>query len=149
MITILKFVTKYLPLRKLGRNGDYLHRSFVIRTPWFGIFIHRFLESDSSDRLHSHPFPGFSIILSGSYVEERLHGNVVKSKVLRPFDFNFLNKKTFHRVDLLTKEVWTLFVRGPKPKKKDYQWGFIDRNTLEYLDSEKYITDGSLLEDID
>lgn len=155
-VKVLEFITKHLPIRHLGRNGEYMKRWFVFRIKkyrWLPrIFIHKFLISDPEVQyLHSHPFNGsFSIILWGSYREERLifteaHCEIV-SKVFKPGMINILGKDCYHRVDLLTPNVWTLFVTGGNKKK--YHWGFIDRNTLEEFPAKDIVGD-SELEDID
>ncbi len=135
------WLSRFLPMVKLGDNGDYLHRFFIIRSKWFNVVLHRFLRSDGDQELHNHMWPGFSIILVGSYREEKMTSNwnddawysPVRTKVVRWF--NVLKKDDFHRVDLLTPDVWTLFFYGPKVRD---DWGFIDRNTLKYTGQESF-----------
>jgi hypothetical protein len=152
MVKLLEWFTQYLRIRHLGRNGDYLTRWFVLRIKKYRwtprIFIHKFLTSDpESWLLHSHPFQGsFSIILWGSYREERLVNSEIVTKVFKPGMINILGKDACHRVDLLTPHVWTLFFTGGNKKK--YSWKFIDRNTLETFEPKDIIGDSSL-EDID
>lgn len=86
----------------------------------FSVYLHRFHLPDQDDAMHNHPWRwAFSIILTGCYLEQREYdaprwcrsaGSVV-----------FLSDKTFHRVDRLFGETWTLFVVGPKTGS----WGFL------------------------
>lgn len=114
------------------------------------VFLHRFVCSDEDDELHNHPWDrSVSFILAGGYEEERrvpattpvLHsyGPVTKLvehdvwkvivRRIRPFTFNHIGVGDFHRVDLLEKDAWTIFVTG----KKMQTWGFWDRYTGKFL----------------
>ena len=69
-----------------------------------------------------------SLVLVGGYIEERRNRFVpwmVVRRVLRPWSFNFLRPRDFHRVDLIDGEAWTLFLVGPKVT----HWFFWDRET--------------------
>lgn len=91
------------------------------------VFLHRFHRGDDDVALHNHPWGwGFSLILSGGYREELRAGDEVVTREFRPGDVNFLTHETYHRVELLEDECWTLFVAGPKTTGS---WGFWDRET--------------------
>ncbi len=132
IVDICKWVGSKLAMRGRGRdeaNGDYLIRYFVFRSKRFGIFLHNFKRSDEDRELHCHPWNGMSLILAGSYQEERLAADgSVETKIVRPGSLNFLKPDTFHRVDLQTPEVWSLFFVGTKQQT----WGFKNRFTGEY-----------------
>jgi len=73
----------------------------------------------------------FSIVLAGGYVEERrdvvggrLKFQVVR-RIIRPPSLNRIGQHDFHRVELIEKDAWTLFVAGPKASS----WGFWNRHT--------------------
>lgn len=50
----------------------YLRRRRIIQTPWAAIYIHDILGRDHEDTPHSHPFPFYSLVLRGGYLE-RIH----------------------------------------------------------------------------
>lgn len=128
-------------------DGDkYLTR---IMLPWriLGVrpYLHRFHRADADRFPHNHPWAwAFSLILCGSYDEERIDADGVDSlRLLRAacggidsgtrdytlFStrrvvrwFNFLRDTDYHRVEKLNGDVWTLFVTGPRHGD---DWGFL------------------------
>jgi hypothetical protein len=106
------------------------------------VWLHYFHISDPGDELHDHPWSGWSLILRGGYIEERMTvvdriitnlndysfrvDNIYEKKVrvLRPGDINRLGPLDFHRVDLLGAGCWTLFVPG----KRNRDWQFLGRD---------------------
>lgn len=125
------FVSSLLEMVKIPADSNYLHRFFILRTPLGGIFLHRFMESDPDEELHNHMWPGFSIILSGSYKEEKMSKAKlpVKTKIVKPGNINIIGKDDFHRVELQTADVWTLFFYFRKVRS---DWGFLHPVTLQY-----------------
>lgn len=115
-------------------NEKYLSRYYLFRKPvkWLpSVYLHCFHASDEDQELHDHPWSSsFSIILSGSYREEFRENGLVKSRIMKPGMINLVSGNKFHRIDLETEKVWTLFVSGPKSKN----WGFWNRNTGKYVD---------------
>jgi hypothetical protein len=130
----------------LGRQGDpYMTR---VRSPWIWVpfvgkvqvRLHRFHRGDLERALHNHPFRwALSIILSGSYDEERLAPDA--DDLARLYEcatgakapkslftttrhvrwFNFLTDSDYHAVRDLHGDVWTLFIVGPRTQ----EWGFL------------------------
>lgn len=105
------------------------------------IFLHHFHSSDmdiapsGAYYLHNHPWPfSFSIILDGGYVETRLEPGDESSEdyYYDPGSINTISAKTFHRIELLGNDGWSLFFTGWRSKKRS--WGFLDPVTNEYLD---------------
>lgn len=103
-------------------------------------WLHNIRRSDSEAELHSHPWPwAASFILWGGYWEERrvwdaiVGGWVVRQRWVRPWSFNFLRGDTFHRIDVGSKPVWTLFLTAPAFSKGG--WGFWDRHTGRFIPS--------------
>lgn len=100
-------------------------------------YVHRFCASDADPELHCHPWrEATSYVLAGGYREERYRPEVnVAGVLLRergtfwqtfpPFSRNFVFQHTFHRVELLEEDAWTLFVTGPKVDT----WGFVCAKT--------------------
>ena len=112
-----------------GELGQpYLERYMLFRWGKDGentLFLHRFLDSDSDQGVHDHPWDSKSFILCGGYNEERMiDRNGVLSMILRdikPLSFNRILKTDFHRIILKDKvPVWTIFYHGQRVKK----WGF-------------------------
>ncbi len=109
----------------------------------FGVrpLLHRFHRGDGDRALHNHPWTwSLSIILRGSYTEERLEGHVnmagkqvAITKERRVRWFNWLTHKDFHRVATLHGDVWTLFLSGPRRQ----DWGFLENG--ETTPHETYI----------
>lgn len=127
-------------------NTPYLYRYYLepdgedIRC-----FLHKFVSSDAIGELHSHPWEwSVSIILAGAYVEHRTKGwansggselsvkhdvhhpltvqlGKHEQKMVVPFDVNHIQHDDFHRVELCSEAVWTLFVHGPRK----FDWGFV------------------------
>jgi hypothetical protein len=109
-----------LPVAVIHRdddNGPYLERYHLIRTRWFGCYLHRFHRSDP-DGFHDHPWPFLTVLLTHPYVEHTLHGLRTRMP-LRPYVRGI---DSFHRVELfMPGRTWTLFFHGPVLKK----WGFL------------------------
>ena len=133
---------------RLIRRGDdktgipYLWRAYLgerkdLTKSIAGGFLHRFVSSDEQE-WHCHPWEwSYAFIIKGAYREQRvrataidtdlktasavLDGNSLETAEFHPGDTNLILVETFHRVDLLTPEVWTLFVHGPRVQ----DWGFV------------------------
>jgi hypothetical protein len=132
---LLARVAARLPVRVItGEGGDpYLYKFLVWqsgegRDTW-RVHLHRFVRSDADRELHNHPWRwAVSLILAGGYREEY---RTVEAKpqvawqTKRPGSINVVLPSTFHRVDLLEHDCWTLFVSGPVVQS----WGFWDRFT--------------------
>jgi hypothetical protein len=142
---------RYLPFRRrtIMRGGEpYLTRIYLTpstgrlgswwRARYRGLFLHCFHTSDP-DGLHNHPWhDARSLILRGAYFEERnfapiesvadllpLNGPhyscMVTKRIYWPGNVNTITDRDWHRVELLSDEVWTLFSAGTKHGKG---WGF-------------------------
>jgi hypothetical protein len=104
------------------------------------VYLHHFLRSDEDvEDLHSHPWPAHAYILAGGYVEERrvedpastIGYRVVGERYFRPGAVNVIAPDTFHRVDLLERDAWSLCVTGPKRvlDEGEAAWSFWNRET--------------------
>lgn len=112
----------------------------------FGIFVHRFVASDTPWEVHNHPWAwSVSLILAGAYREIKYtwkprlvaasidsHRHIAevgltnrREAVFSPFDINTIDYHDAHRVELIGKECWTLFVHGPRKST----WGFANEKT--------------------
>jgi hypothetical protein len=110
------------------------------------VYVHRFVSGDDEPELHNHPWEeATSLILAGGYVEERrsqrLSGpfplsendptrrfEIVSQRFL-PGMFNYILRDTYHRVQLLEGDCWSLIFCG----RKVSSWGFWDPETGEEL----------------
>lgn len=101
----------------------YLRRWWIIKTPWFGIILHRMDAPDARPELHDHPFGFLSIVLRGGYIERRLRPRestidethrVRFVNRVRPFDAHSIRR-------LLSVPTWTLLLVGPYRRT----WGFL------------------------
>lgn len=107
----------------------------------FSVMLHKFHKSDDAGDLHNHPWKfALSFVLAGGYSEEKrtLTGTAhdpVTCRTVLPFTFNLIRATHFHRVDLLEKDAWTLFVSGPRINS----WGFWNRSTQEYRHWREYL----------
>lgn len=119
-----------------NRYGDMRPGVFWPKGP--GVMLHCFHRSDNALDPHSHPWKwAVSLILSGGYDEERwdpVAGKIVTRRFL-PGSINVLRLDDFHRVDLLAKECWSLFITGPRYSS----WGFRLRKTGEFVPHREYI----------
>jgi hypothetical protein len=97
----------------------------------FAVFLHKFHRGDDDLELHNHPWTwSVALILSGGYREEYRRGapesgGCVFARTMGPLSLNVIHHDTFHRVELLDKDAWSLFVAGPREKS----WGFWNRAT--------------------
>lgn len=147
MTTLNKLLYKLtggLPCRVICL-GDvpYLERYYVGKVFGVTIYLHRFVSSDSERHVHNHPWRrGLSLILAGSYVEERATdmSNISRSGCLTTMTrrrwFNRVDGNTFHRIHRAEPGTWSLFMHGPRQQingdlyglgpKIDKGWGFFD-----------------------
>lgn len=124
MKKLLFWLTDRLPMRVIN-DGErpYLERYYLFTILGWRFYIHQFVGSDPERSIHDHPWRrAFSIILSGSYVEE------LRSGIREVNWFNSLTGDTFHRVILqrdksgIERPCWTLFFHSKDNVK---QWGFL------------------------
>jgi len=143
-----EFTRHLKPRRIMSREGDsvYLERFYICGGPSedgqfadepIGVMLHRFVRSDEDGELHNHPWEASaSLILAGGYSEERRLGDdSVERREFGPFSINVILANHFHRVDLLEKDAWTLFV----VTRKAQSWGFWHRITKAFTPWREFI----------
>lgn len=124
------YLTRIYLTPSTGRLGKWWRDRFA------GRFLHCFHKSDS-DGLHNHPWrDARSVILRGAYYEERARACYTNGERVRPHDVekcewarriywpgdtNTITEHDWHRVELLSDTVWTLFTAGARHGKG---WGF-------------------------
>lgn len=140
----ISFATFFrLNVREIYRrdNSKYLTRYYIFRKPfkWLpSVYLHCFHASDEDLELHNHDWKrSISFILTGSYLEERFVGNNIVTRILKSGMFNYIKADDFHRVELKSKRVWTLFISGSKVGASG--WGFKSRDTFEFVPWQKHI----------
>jgi len=96
----------------------------------FALYLHRFHRDDPDMELHNHPWQwSVSLILAGGYLETRRVWTggtfTVGRREFLPGMINAIFADTYHRVDLLEDDVWSLFLVGPVVQS----WSFWDPET--------------------
>lgn len=119
---LIKFIKKHCKSRTIHLDGNpYLTRYYIFSNRFFGLFLHHFHRSDFDRDLHNHPWAfAISYILSGGYTEVKL-ARGFEPAVYNKGNFNFISGSCFHRIAIITPNLYTLFFRGPRNKK----WGFL------------------------
>jgi hypothetical protein len=96
----------------------YLHRWFVVRTKFLGVFIHKFELSDEDRALHDHPWNFLVVPLFRGYNEFNAKG---VHRVWPIIGTRFRRGTYRHRVELIDgKPSWSLFFRF----RRFRIWGF-------------------------
>lgn len=99
-------------------DRPYLDRHVLVQTPFGGVYVHRFRASDDDRSLHDHPWNFLSIILKGEYREIISEDGSYYRR--RQGDIAYRKATHRHYVKLVTPEVWTLMIVGPRIRR----WGF-------------------------
>ena len=115
-------LARVVPKRAITPQGEaYLTRFYLAgwrpdnRIDAPSIYLHHFVASDPDDAVHSHPWAwSASLILVGGYRETRClpNGARVQREYL-PGDMNVILANDRHRIDLIERDCWTLFLAGP------------------------------------
>jgi len=127
-----------------GRDGKpYMSRYRVIDLgkERGRVYLNHFHRGDEDRELHNHPWHGVSLILAGGYREERREGRIVVARDYKPGDVNVICPDTFHRVDLLEADCWTLFATGPVVQS----WGFWSRVTGDFTPWREFVRSKGLV----
>ncbi len=96
----------------------YMLRWYLLpRNDVFNIYYHRILRDDDDRALHDHPWPSFSIMVTGRMVEVTPDGE----RLIRAGDCVYRGPEFAHRLQLVGGvPAETLFITGPKVR----DWGF-------------------------
>jgi hypothetical protein len=140
---MFKYILNKLPKKDIYREDGslYLTRYYIYRKKYLwlpSLYIHCFHSSDYDMELHNHGWEySCSLILKGKYKEEyRTKDMKVKERILGPGRFNLIKSSKFHRIDLVTPKVWTLFFSGWK--KEGWSWGFWNRDSGLFMNHEDF-----------
>lgn len=99
-----------------GYYQPYLDRVYLFRCRLFSIRFHKILMSDRDRHLHDHPWTWVTFMVRGAYFETTEAG----VRKVRAGMVNGHRATTPHKLTLISKEVWTLFITGPEKR----EWGF-------------------------
>lgn len=95
-------------------NEIYLDRFIILRTRWFGIYLHNLRLSDPNE-FHDHPWASMSWILAGRYTE-RFHDHTSKERIAGHVGFR--GARTLHRIE------------NPRPEDHEAEWRLWDDGVL-------------------
>ncbi len=131
MKKLLYWLSARRPCRLIhSGNQRYLERYYLGQLFGLTFYLHRFVAADGDRALHDHPWRMcLGICLAGGYRERRLRwldpekGLDCVIRQVRPGAFNWISASTFHQIESVRKETWTLFIHTRKIK----QWGFIEK----------------------
>ena len=104
---------------KIGPPDDpYMLRWWLIpRNEAFNVYYHRILHDDDDRALHDHPWPSFSVMMTGAIREITPEG----PRILLKGDCIYRGPDMAHRLELVRGEpAETLFITGPRVR----EWGF-------------------------
>jgi hypothetical protein len=130
-----------LKINRIYNAGSlYMTRYYIFRKMFWwmlSIYIHNIHKSDPDKELHNHKWKySISFILKGAYCESfRDKNDQVQTKIYRAGNINIIPANKFHKLELLTPEVWTLFISGPSVQ----DWGFWDSETKKYTNWKKFL----------
>lgn len=112
------YARNWLCKKDIFRKAEelYLTRYVIFRCRWFGIYIHRFHQSDFPT-VHDHPWNWIAIPLTLGYTEHHADGT---STWRAPGTPKFRKAEEFHWIELTKGPCWTLFMHG----KYRRHWGF-------------------------
>ena len=107
-------------------TGIYVRR-WGIETPWFSVRLHQWLGDDDPRAHHNHPWPFWTLILKGryldvTYADERHLMDHRSCEVMRPGTVRYRPATHLHTVRLETDTCWSLVVTGPIVRR----WQFHD-----------------------
>jgi len=113
----------------------------------FNLFLHKFIQGDTDEHLHDHPWGFMNFIIQGGYNETVFtydeHKKITgKETIWRGRGYMAQQPATFcHRLTLDSEKptCWTLFV----PLKRNRPWGFWKqkKDDYEWVESESYFSE--------
>lgn len=94
----------------------------LLYTPYFGIYLHKWLKPDPRLTPHNHPWSFFSIILKGEYTERRVNGDYFfVEQEFGAGSCNVVRRSDFHAVSNVVEPTWSLMFVG-----RDHGgWGYL------------------------
>lgn len=112
----------------------YLRRWYLLKTPFFGIYLHAIYREDHDRNLHDHPWSFISFILSGGYIEERIDAIGDPIRINFVARFNRLRHGEYHRIlKLDIVPTYSLVFVG----RRRSSWGFVEDGA--WIDHRTYV----------
>lgn len=96
-------------------RGPLLTRYFLIRTRWFGVYLHCFHTADDQRAMHDHPWGYIVFLFHRGYHEQTPSGYFFRPR----FSILVRPATSIHAV-FVERPTWTFLLRGPIRR----QWGF-------------------------
>ena len=95
----------------------FLSRLRLVKTPWFGIYLHVIHRPDVDPDPHDHPWPFLSVVLSGGYEEDLWPDASARSEFItrahRRFRPMTVRCRSAHAITSVSGCLWTLVITGP------------------------------------
>lgn len=117
MHNFLMRITQRMPAKAIDIYARHYIERYHVVTVWrLTILLHRYLGADGDRHLHDHPHKwSLGIPLLGGYQEEKLiafdpNGALLKLRSIRPWRWNFIGTRDFHRIAKVQPGTWTLFI---------------------------------------
>lgn len=113
-------------------NELYLRRYFIIKTPWFGLFLHRIYKPDTNRCPHDHPFSFWSFVLKGWYIERvySIRGKVTET-IRKAGTVAKRKNSHIHEIFVVSHDLWTLMFIKHTNKNWGF-WDFSDKTKKKY-----------------
>ncbi len=99
----------------------YLSRFIILKTRWFGLYVHIIRRPDYARCQHDHPWPFLTLILRGGYTEQ------VGERFFRrrPGYIGYRSRSFEHRItELPSGTALTLVLRGPDHVEWNFRTAF-------------------------
>lgn len=112
-----------------SKTGNvHFERWAIFETKYLSLYIHKIHKEDKDLHLHSHPWNFASIILKGSYIEEKLSIDLFGEEqppILNTKKFltiSVMDRDDFHKIkSIVNGPVWSLFLTWGEHKNW-YYW---------------------------
>lgn len=118
---------------KDGSGDVYLHRFRIIKTPFFGVYLHDLNLPDTDRDPHDHPWTFWSFVLSGGYEEivfedlqylpglrSPLCAERIYNRRWLKWSWHRMNTNAAHKILSVQPKTKTLVFTGPRVR----EWGF-------------------------
>lgn len=105
------------PARVVRDDALFLDRLRLVKTPWFGVYLHRIHRPDVDPDPHDHPWPFVSIVLAGGYEELLWPDASARPEYLMRRHSRFrpmvVRRRSAHAITDVRGLLWTLVLTGP------------------------------------
>lgn len=110
--------SQYMRLRRhairtkvITKNGQpYLRRWYLHDSPRCSLLLHHLCQPDADRWLHDHPWWFVAVVLRGGYTQTRTTRR--GQRTVRVRRVNVIRGGTFHRIETVDPDTWTLVLTG-------------------------------------